>query len=116
MTADPDGVLAAHTLRWADEVRDPRKELPELPEEKAAPSGRALAMAVQLVEALSADWNPGEHRDQYQERVRELLTAKMAGEPVPKAAPAPAAIDAQDLMSILEASVEKARETRTQRP
>lgn len=116
VTADPDGVLAAHTLRWADEVRDPRKELPELPEDKAAPVGRAADMAVQLVEALSADWNPAEHRDEYQERVRELLTAKMTGEPVPKAAPAPPATGAQDLLSILEASVEKAKETRSEQP
>ncbi|WP_157879902.1 hypothetical protein [Streptomyces natalensis] len=93
-------------------MRDPRKELPELPEANAAPEGKALDMAVQLVEALSADWDPSEHHDQYQERVRELL----AGGTAPKAAPAPAAIDAQDLMSVLEASVEKARETRTERP
>ncbi|MFD0437271.1 non-homologous end joining protein Ku [Streptomyces chartreusis] len=113
VTADADGVLAAHTLHWADEIRDPRKELPELPEEKTAPGGRALDMAVQLVESLSADWEPGEHRDYFQERVRALLTAKMVGGTVPRAAPAPAATSAQDLMSVLEASVEKAR---TKRP
>jgi DNA end-binding protein Ku len=46
-----DDVLVLQTLHWADEVRDPRKELPELPSGRAG-RGKEADMAVQLVDAL----------------------------------------------------------------
>ncbi|MFE1989679.1 non-homologous end joining protein Ku [Streptomyces mirabilis] len=51
-------LLVLQTLHWADEVRDPGKELPELPSNRAG-KGKELTLAMQLVDALSAPWNPG---------------------------------------------------------
>ncbi|MFD6892236.1 Ku protein [Streptomyces sp. NPDC059957] len=43
-----NGLLTCHTLHWADEIRDPRKEIASLPRKaKAAP--KELRMAEQLV-------------------------------------------------------------------
>ncbi|GHE69582.1 hypothetical protein [Streptomyces capitiformicae] len=52
-----DKVLVLQTLHWADEFRDPRQELPELPSGRAG-KGKELDMALQLVGALSGPWHP----------------------------------------------------------
>jgi DNA end-binding protein Ku len=57
-------LLVLQTLRWADEVRDPDKELPELPSRHAG-KGKELTLAIQLVDALSAPWDPGRYHDTY---------------------------------------------------
>ncbi|MDX1661064.1 MAG: Ku protein [Gemmatimonadota bacterium] len=66
-------------------------------EELEAPSGRDLQgpeaeMADRLVDALAGEWNPEDHRDEYRERVLELVEAKESGkvvafEPVEREAP-----------------------------
>nr|WP_309303231.1 Ku protein [Streptomyces sp. F12] len=49
-------VLVIQTLHWSDEVRDPGRELPEMPSRRAG-KGKELGTAVQLIEALSAPWD-----------------------------------------------------------
>ncbi|MEU0256192.1 Ku protein [Streptomyces sp. NPDC006184] len=68
-------VLVLQTLHWTDEIRDPGQELPELPSSRAG-RGKQLDMALQLVDALSSDWEPSRYHDTYQEKVRELVEAK----------------------------------------
>ncbi len=105
-----DRLLVLQTLHWADEVRDPVAELPGLPERRAG-KGRELTMAVQLIEAMSGPWEPGRYHDTYQEKVRELVTAKAAGQEVAAAEEAPRATDVIDLMAVLENSLDQARGT-----
>ncbi|MGH7481353.1 MAG: Ku protein [Longimicrobiales bacterium] len=77
----PEGEhLMLVTLRHADEVV-PASSLP-------APGGRALsrkevAMAERLVEALADDWDPSAFRDEYRDRVLELIEAKSEGKTIP---------------------------------
>ncbi|MFD5316278.1 Ku protein [Streptomyces sp. NPDC127098] len=101
-------VLALHTLHWADEVREPRREIGDLPE-RANISDKELRTAIQLVDALSMEWNPEEFHDTYQERVLELVEAKRTGATVEKGAPPPRSTNVIDLMDALQASVESAR-------
>ncbi|MBC2906251.1 hypothetical protein [Streptomyces cupreus] len=96
------------TLHWADEVRDPGKELPELPSRRAG-KGKELTLAVQLVDALSASWDPGRYHDTYQEKVRELVQAKAEGQEIAVAEEAPQATNVIDLMSVLQGSLDQAR-------
>ncbi|WP_406368747.1 Ku protein [Streptomyces sp. NBC_01546] len=103
-----NGLLTCHTLHWADEIRDPKKEIGDLPA-KAKASDKELKMAEQLIEALSMEWNPEEFHDTFQERVAALIEAKRAGKTVEKAEPAAKATGAVDLMEALRASVERAR-------
>ncbi|WP_225631433.1 non-homologous end joining protein Ku [Streptomyces solaniscabiei] len=101
-------VLVLQTLHWADEVRDPVKELPELPSGRAD-RGKELDMALQLVDALSGPWEPGRYHDTYQEKVRELVRAKADGKEVALAEEPPTATDVVDLMDVLQGSLERAR-------
>src|SRR5579859_1688740 len=87
-----DGVLVLSTMLYADEVIDPG-EL-EVPTTSAtAPSERELQMAAQLVESLSAPFDPAKYHDDYREKVLALIEAKADGEvisqPAPAAEPAP---------------------------
>lgn len=103
------GVLMLSTMLYGDEVNAPERldELAALGDVEA--SKREVAMAQQLIESLSADFDPGQYRDEYREQVLELIERKAAGEEiaVQPAAPAPAAVP--DLMAALEASVAAVR-------
>ena len=104
----PSGdVLQLHTLHYADEVRSPAEELPTLPM-----SGKVdheqLAVARQLIDALSTDWNPEDYRDTFEDRVHELIDAKRAGEEIVTADAGPDATNVIDLMEALRASLDRA--------
>ncbi|WP_372406167.1 Ku protein [Streptomyces luteireticuli] len=101
-------ILTLHTLHWADEIRDPRVEVGTL-RERTEVAERELATAVQLVEALSADWDPESYHDTYQEKVLDLVRAKQAGSTVEKSEPAPRSTNVIDLMGALQASIDKAK-------
>ncbi|MGC9495913.1 Ku protein [Streptomyces sp. WG7] len=103
-----DEVLVLQTLHWADEVRDPVEELPELPSGRAD-RGRELDMAMRLVDALSGPWDPARYHDTYQEKVRDLVRAKAEGKEVAVAEEAPRATNVVDLMEVLRGSLEQAR-------
>lgn len=104
----PSGaVLELHTLHYADEIRDPMQELPDLPE-RADVSAAHLAAAKQLIDMLSADWNPEEYRDTYEDRIHELIDAKRSGEQVVAAEGAPQATNVIDLMEALQRSLDQA--------
>ncbi|MFF2205919.1 hypothetical protein [Streptomyces sp. NPDC058145] len=107
-----DRLLVLQTLHWADEVRDPGKELPQLPAHRTG-KGKELTLAIQLVEALSAPWEPGRYHDTYEEKVRELVHAKAEGQQIEVAQEAPQATNVIDLMSVLQGSLDQARGQKT---
>lgn len=102
------GILTVHTLHWADEIRDPREQIPYLPG-KVKVAGREMKMAEQLIDALATDWDPSAYLDTFQEKVAALIEAKKTGESVEKAEPPAKATGAVDLMEALRASVDRAR-------
>lgn len=105
-----DGLLVLQTLHWADEVRDPGKELPDLPAGRTVTGkGKELDMAVQLVDALSGPWDPARYHDTYQEKVREMMRAKAEGQEITAAEEAPQATNVIDLMQVLQGSIEQVR-------
>ncbi|MFB7173041.1 Ku protein [Streptomyces sp. NPDC056254] len=106
-----DGILTLHTLHWADEIRDPREEVPDLPAASGRGTGssREMKMAEQLITALGMRWDPEEFRDTYQDKVSALIKAKGAGETVEKAEAAAEATNVVDLTETLRASLERAR-------
>jgi DNA end-binding protein Ku len=73
--------------------------------EDAPATDRELKMAEQLIDSLSAQFEPSKFHDEYRERVLDLIERKAAGEEIavqpeveePEAAP--------DLMAALEASL-----------
>jgi len=100
-------VLQLHTLHYADEVRDPREELPGLPD-RTGVDPQQLTAARQLIDALSAEWNPEEYRDSFEDRVQELIDAKRAGNEIIAAEAAPDATNVIDLMAALQRSLDRA--------
>ncbi len=81
--------LAISTMNYADEIVD----LDEVgaPRSKAHADPRERAMAEKLIDALSTSFKPDKYKDDYRERVLELVRAKSAGKEIeaPEAAEAP---------------------------
>jgi DNA end-binding protein Ku len=98
-------VLTLTTMLWGDEVLSPDR-LDELESVEEAPaSDRELKMAEQLIDSLAAQWDPGEFRDEYRERVLDLIERKAAGEEITAQPQAEEPAAAPDLMAALEASL-----------
>jgi DNA end-binding protein Ku len=102
---------------YADELNS----VDEFPEIEAAASAKLsdkeIAMAAQLVESLSAEFEPEKYRDTYREQLLELIERKAAGEV--QEAPAPVAAEDSkvvDLLAALEASVAAAKGARQRHP
>jgi len=108
-----DGKLLISTMVYADEIV-PDKEIPEFDGlEDIDVSAKELAMATQLIESLSDDFVPDQFRDEYREKVLDLIEQKAAGVETVVARPQPADEGrVVDLMAALEASVQAAREAR----
>ena len=70
--------LVLNLLRWGADIR-PWTDLP-LPSEdvkKAGLSERELKMAKQLVEDMSADWDPNEFKDEFKDEILRLVDKKV---------------------------------------
>jgi DNA end-binding protein Ku len=108
-----NGMLMMSTMVYADELVAPA-ELPGLDELAEVTTTEAeLAMAGQLIDSLSADFEPERYQDSYRQQVLELLEAKATGEVTAIEAPAAADDEAVvDLLAALEASVSAAKEAR----
>jgi DNA end-binding protein Ku len=100
------GAITMETMLFPDEVTQP-----ESIEELSAVDGdvkttkRELDMAKQLIESLSGDFDPTGYRDEYRERVLDLIERKAAGETITIEAPAAEKKEVPDLMAALEASI-----------
>ncbi|MFN0146185.1 MAG: Ku protein [Dehalococcoidia bacterium] len=105
--------LAMSTLYFPDEVVS-QDELDNLPNEgDINATERELAMAQQLIDALSADFEPEKYHDEYREQLEALIEEKASGaEPIAfKERPA-AQANVTDLMAALEASIAAAKKTK----
>jgi DNA end-binding protein Ku len=105
-----DGALAMETMLFADEVI-PAESLEELAaaDGDVQTSDRELAMANQLIESLASDFEPGKYRDEYRERVLDLIERKAQGETIVIEEPEAEPEKVPDLMAALEASIASAK-------
>jgi DNA end-binding protein Ku len=102
-------VLALSTMVFGDEIRD-RSEIEELSNGKGVKVGsREVAMAEQIIDSLSVEWDPSRYRDTYREKVLELIERKAEGEEIVATAPAKQEAEVVDLMAALEASLAAAK-------
>jgi DNA end-binding protein Ku len=101
----PGNVLMMETMIFADEVIPPT-EIDDLPDAKdLKASERELKMAQQLIDSLSSDFEPEKYRDEYREKVLELIERKASGEEIAVQPEAPEPKKVPDLMAALEASL-----------
>src|SRR5919201_482053 len=104
-----DDVLTLETMLFSDEVVPP-DSLDEISTDGAVKtSKKELQMAQQLIDSLSGDFEPEKYRDEYRDRVLEMIERKAEGEEIvveeapeePKKVP--------DLMAALEASIKASK-------
>jgi DNA end-binding protein Ku len=101
----PGNVLMMETMIFADEVVPP-DQIDDLPEAKDLKvTDREVKMAQQLIDSLSSDFEPEKYKDQYREKVLELIERKASGEEIAVQPEAPEPKKVPDLMAALEASL-----------
>jgi DNA end-binding protein Ku len=98
-------VLMMETMLFHDEVV-PAQDIEDLPEEKELKAtDRELKMAQQLIDSLSSEFDPTSYRDEYREKVLELIEMKASGQEIAVQPEAPEPAKVPDLMAALEASL-----------
>ncbi|MBI4512251.1 MAG: Ku protein [Deltaproteobacteria bacterium] len=105
-----DHLLALSTMLYRDEIVR-TEELPQVPELDAQPREREAEMAEQLVSALAGKFEPEKFRDEYRDRVLELIDRKARGEEI-VVAPRPVERPVMNLLDALAASLAAAKEKR----
>jgi DNA end-binding protein Ku len=97
-----DGVLALHTMRFADELVD-AQDL-DTPRRARKPEAKELKMAKSLIASLHEPFAPGKLHDEYREAVLAAIRRKAKGKEI-EAPDEPATEPSDDLIAALEASL-----------
>lgn len=104
-----NGSLMLETLFYADEIKPPDFEMPEVKISEAE-----MKVAYALIDLLHEPFDPAKYRDEYRDSLMTIIEAKLAGhEYVAPAEPA-ALAPAVDLMAALRASVEAAKKRKAE--
>jgi DNA end-binding protein Ku len=103
------GVLHMETMLFGDEIVPPSslEEIPDAGDLEA--SKREVQMAQELIDSLAGDFDPDKYRDEYRERVLELVERKAEGEEIAIQPQEEAPAEVPDLMAALEASIASAK-------
>ena len=98
-------LLMMETMIFHDEVV-PHDDIDDLPDSKDLDvSDREVKMAQQLIDSLSSEFDPSQYRDEYRDKVLELIERKASGEEIAVQPEAPQPAKVPDLMAALEASL-----------
>ena len=103
-----DDALVMETMLFADEV-NPRDEL-DLPGPDVDVTEREEKMARSLIDSLTTEFEPEKYKDEYRERVLELIEQKASGQEIVVEESAEEAPRVVDLMAALEASLAAVKE------
>ncbi len=97
-----DGMLIC-TMFYADDIKALQKTY-----SRPQPNEQELNMAKVLIDSMDTPFDPAAYSDQYQDKLRALIEAKVAGKEV-VAAKSESTGNIIDLMDALKASVDKAK-------
>lgn len=97
-----DGILIS-TMFYADDIKELQK-----PYTKPAVSEQELTMAKTLINSMDTPFNPSNYKDEYQEKLHQLIETKISGKQV-VAAESEQPGKVIDLMEALKASVEQVK-------
>lgn len=101
--------IILHTMYYENEIR--RSD--EFRTDTANVPQKELDLALMLVRALEAPFQPEKYRDTYREKLEELIQSKISGNEVVDAGAAPAMTPVVDILEALKRSLEK---TATRKP
>ena len=108
---DPFGdTMLLTTLHWPDEIRS-TSEL-DLGDEDYSFKPAELAMAKQLVSAMTGEFDPAQYKDEYREALETIIQAKVEGKETVAIEEPEESGKLIDLMAALEASVNNAKAAR----
>jgi DNA end-binding protein Ku len=99
-----DEVLKLETMYFADEIRSPGKELPDLPDAGDL-TDREVSMAKLLIESMESTWDPDRYHDTHRQKVQELVEAKRQGDEIVVGTTERPETKVVDLMEVLSASI-----------
>ena len=99
-----DDAFVLETMYWPDEIREAEFDV----DVSTKARGQEVEMARQLIENLTAEWNPDEFTDEYREAMLKIVEAKINGEEIEVVEAEPTA-KVVDLMEALKASVAAAK-------
>ena len=98
-------LLMMETMIFHDVVV-PHDDIDDLPDSKELKvSEREVKMAQQLIDSLSSEFEPEKYRDEYRDKVLDLIERKASGEDIVVQPEAPEPAKVPDLMAALEASL-----------
>ncbi len=109
--AGDDDLLILTTLLFAEDIRDPAKELKSLPEITPA-RGKELDMAVSLIDSMTEEWEPDAYHDTYTQRVEQLIEDKKEGRELVTESEPTSPTKVVDLFEALSKSVESRKKRR----
>ncbi|MGW1200339.1 non-homologous end joining protein Ku [Streptomyces sp. NPDC002536] len=100
-----EDLLTLHTMYWPDEIRDSADLAPP---SSVTVRPQELKMATSLMDTLSEDFDLASLEDEYQVALDELIAAHLDHRPVTRKATTKAPDNVIDLMSALQASIDRA--------
>lgn len=104
-------VLVLETIYYPDEVRDV-SQVPGL-NENVKLTGAELDMATQLIDSLTHEFEPQKYRNEYRDKLLELINKKAEGREIVAGPEAPKT-NVIDLMQALQASLQQTQAKYTQ--
>lgn len=107
--------MLLETLYYPDEVRS-INEVPGLADVLAQNEKKELSIATQLIEQLTARFQPDNYKDDYRQKLEALIQSKAAGIKSEQKKGTAAAPNVVDLLAALEASVKEAKPKRKTAP
>ena len=103
----PGGRLTLTTMNFADEIR-PTDPIEEMVGSAKAPK-KEVDAAVELIDAMSADWDPSKYEDRHRKRLLEVIEKKGEGVEIEPVDDGEAPSEVPDLMAALEATLARAK-------
>lgn len=109
-------VLVMETMKYPDEVRS-RKDVPGIDAELDV-SDRELTMATQLVEGMTAPFDPEKYTDDYRQALLDVIQARIQGQQpdLPDVQPTEGVVDLMESLKASLDAIEKERFTPTSKP
>ncbi len=117
LTPAADGGMMAYTMRYAEELRDPKEYFRDIKQVEVDED--SLDLAKQLIKRKAAKFAPDKFVDGYEVALKELVQAKVEHAPIPHdEAPAPQRTKGISLMDALRKSIgsEEAPAAEEQKP
>jgi len=100
--------LMLSTMLYADEIVA-QSSLEGIPQKQETPREQELKMAEQLVQSLTTHFEPEKYRDEYREKVLDLIKRKAKGERITLPPPPREPSKVVNLLDALKASLEQTR-------